>query len=331
MKTYTAFQAINGELQEVRLPIPSPNNEQVLIKVEACGICGADKNDVANAKVPRVVGHEVIGRIVVVGKNVPKRWAIGQRVGVGRLGGHCNECDTCRRGTFNLCPNQTIIGATADGGYAEYVLVRHTGLVSVPNELDPVQSAPLLCAGLATFNALKKSGAEAGDLVAIVGVGGLGHLAVQYAVKMGFEVAAIGRKTELAERVYALGAHHYLTGDNIVQQLQHLGGAKAIISTINHADTVAEIVKSLAPQGKLVLLGGDKTPLALSIGQFIGGERSVIGSLTGTPLENEKTLKFSRLSHIQAQIERYPLSQAKTAFERMKSGEVRFRAVLEMK
>ncbi|QPB41917.1 alcohol dehydrogenase catalytic domain-containing protein [Rodentibacter haemolyticus] len=331
MKTYIAFQAIDDELKEVRLPIPTPESEQVLIKVEACGICGADKSDVANAKVPRVVGHEVIGRIVAVGENMPKRWFVGQRVGVGRLGGHCNECDTCRSGAFNLCPHQAIIGATADGGYAEYMLARHTGLVSVPNELDAVQSAPLLCAGLATFNALKKSGAEAGDLVAIVGVGGLGHLAVQYAAKMGFEVVAIGRKPELAEHIKALGGDHYFTGDDVVQQLQNLGGAKAIISTINHADTVAEIAKALAPQGKLVILGADKTPLALSIGQLVGGERSVIGSLTGTPLENEKTLKFSRLSHIQAQIERYPLSQAKTAFERMRDGEVRFRAVLEMR
>lgn len=193
-----------------------------------------------------------------------------------------------------------------------------------------MQSAPLLCAGLATFNALKKSGAEAGDLVAILGIGGLGHLAVQYAVKMGFEVVAIGRKPELAERVYALGVHHYLTGDDVAEQLQHSGGAKAIISTINHADTVAKVVKSLAPQGKLVLLGADKTPLALSIGQLVGNEQSIIGSLTGTPLDNEKTLKFSRLADIQAQIERYPLRQAKTAFEKMKNGEVRFRAVLEM-
>lgn len=336
--TYSAMQvATPGTLELVERETPKPGKGEVLIEIEACGICGADTSDIDGAdpslSPPRVPGHEVVGRIAAIGENAPSIWRLGQRVGVGRLGGHCGECVQCRQGQFQLCENQHFVGASCDGGYAEMMLARGTGLVSIPDELDPEEAAPILCAGIATFNALKKSGAEAGDLVAILGIGGLGHMALQYARKMGFKVAAIARGKDKAEDAMRLGAHVYIdTGaENAAEKLKSMGGAKAIVTTIGNAEVVSSLMPGLAPRGRLVLLGAGKDPLPISAGQLVVGERGVIGSITGTPYENEKTLNFSVLAGVRPQIETMPLEKAAEAYQKMKSGDVRFRMVLTMK
>lgn len=335
--TYRAMQVTHpGTLELVERQTPVPDAGEVLIEVEACGVCGADAADIEGAdpalQPPRVPGHEVVGRIAVLGAGVPSIWKTGQRVGVGRLGGHCNECAQCRQGRFQLCQNQPFVGSTRDGGYAEMMLARHTGLVSIPDELDAEEAAPILCAGLATFNALKKSGAQAGDTVAVLGIGGLGHMALQYARRMGFKVVAVGRGHDIAEDALALGAYLYLDleqGD-AAARLQGMGGAQAIISTIGHAATVSALLAGLAPRGRLVVLGAGKDPLPIPAGHLVVGERDVLGSITGTPYENEKTLNFSVLAGVRPRIEVMPLEHAHEAYRRMKSGDVKFRMVLTM-
>lgn len=335
--TYRAMQVARpGVLELVERLTPTPAPGEVLIRVEACGLCGADIGDIEGANLslqpPRVPGHEVVGRLVAIGEQVPPMWRLGQRVGVGRLGGHCQACSMCRRGLFNLCQDQAFVGATRDGGYAEMMLARATGLVSIPDELDAPDAAPLLCAGLATFNALKKCGAEAGDTVAILGIGGLGHLALQYARRMGFRVVAIGRGADIAQEAIALGAHRYV--DTLVEDaaaaLKQLGGAQAIIATISHPATVSAMPGALAPTGRLVLLGGAKDPLTVPIGPMVVGERSIVGSITGTPHESERTLDFSVLAGVQPQVEVVPFEQAHDAYQRLKSGQAKFRVVLSM-
>lgn len=337
-QTYRAMQVtVPGVLDLVERETPKPGNGEVLIAVEACGICGADASDIENVdpalQPPRVPGHEVVGRIVAIGENVPAIWEIGQRVGVGRKGGHCLECPQCRAGRFHLCPNQPIVGASCDGGYAEMMIARATGLVSIPEELSSEEAAPILCAGIATFNALKKSGAEAGDTVAILGIGGLGHMAVQYARKMGFRVVAIGRGQDIAADALALGAHRYIDTEHedAAEALKAIGGAKAILSTPVHAAPVAALMPGLAPEGRMVLLGVGKDPLPVAMGPLIGGERGVIGSITGSPYENERTLDFSVLTGVRPRIETMPLERAVDAYQRMRSGNVKFRMVLTMK
>lgn len=336
--TYRAMQVTQpGTLELVERKTPIPGNGEVLIEVEACGICGADAADIEGAdpslQPPRVPGHEVVGRIVALGGNVPARWKLGQRVGVGRLGGHCHECPQCRQGQFQLCENQPFVGASCDGGYAEMMLARASGLVSIPDELDSAEAAPILCAGIATFNALKRSGAEAGDLVAILGIGGLGHLALQYARRMGFKVAAVGRGRDIADEALQLGAHRYIDSrsEDAAARLQSIGGAKAIVTTIGNMEAVAALMPGLAPRGRLVLLGTGKDPLPLTAGHLVVGERSVLGSITGTPYDNEKALDFSVLTGVRPWIETMPLEKAFDAYRRMKSGDVKFRMVLTMK
>ncbi|RVT50895.1 alcohol dehydrogenase catalytic domain-containing protein [Rubrivivax albus] len=335
--TYRALQVTRpGVLELVERLTPTPAVGEVLIRVEACGLCGADIGDIEGANAvqqpPRVPGHEVVGRLVALGEQVPPMWRLGQRVGVGRLGGHCQACPMCRRGLFNLCQDQAFVGATRDGGYAEMMLARATGLVSIPDELDAHEAAPLLCAGLATFNALKKCGAEAGDTVAILGIGGLGHLALQYARRMGFRVLAIGRGADIAQEALALGAHRYVDAlvEDAVAALKQLGGAQAIVATIGHAATVSALLGALAPTGRLVLLGGGKEPLAVPIGPLVVGERSIAGSITGTPHESERTLDFSVLAGVQPRVEVVPFERAPDAYQRLKSGQAKFRVVLSM-
>ncbi|AXF26020.1 alcohol dehydrogenase [Burkholderia pyrrocinia] len=334
---YRAMQITRpGVLELVERDVPAPGPGHVLIAVDACGICGADTRDIEHvdpaACGSRVPGHEVVGRIAAIGPDVPPIWAVGQRVGVGRLGGHCNACPQCRQGNFQLCENQPVVGATCDGGYAEMMLARSTGLVSIPDELGAEEAAPILCAGIATFNALRKCGAEPGDVVAILGIGGLGHMAVQYARRMGFKVVAVGRGSDIAHDAMSLGAHVYLDNDeeDAAERLRRMGGARAIVSTVAHADTVSRLLAGLAPQGRLVLLGAGKDPLAVSTGHLVGGERSVTGSLTGTPYESEKVLGFSVLSGARPLIETMPLERANDAYQRMRSGDVRFRMVLSI-
>lgn len=336
-KTYRAMMATApGRLELVERPVSAPGLHEVLIAVEACGMCGADLNDIGrddpNGHQARVPGHEVVGRIIALGERVPSMWKLDQRVGVGRLGGHCNECSACRQGKFNLCRNQHFVGSTCDGGYAEMMLARATGLVSIPDELASEEAAPILCAGIATFNALKKCGAEAGDLVAVVGIGGLGHMALQYARKMGFKVAAIGRGEDIAPDALALGTHAYIDTniENAAERLSAMGGAKAIIATIAHADTVSPLVGGLAPEGRLVMLGTSKDPLSIQSGQLVAGERSLIGSITGSPYENERTLDFSVLAGVRPKIETMPLKRAVEALQKLRSGDVKFRIVLTM-
>lgn len=334
---YRAMQITTpGTLELVERKVPSPGRGEVLIEVEACGICGADAADIEGVdptlQPPRVPGHEVIGRIAAVGPDTPTTWRVGQRVGVGRLGGPCHECTECRRGQFQLCRNQPVVGVTCDGGYAQMMLARNTGLVSIPDELRSEEAAPILCAGIATFNALKKCGAQAGDLVAVLGMGGLGHIALQYARNMGFKVAVIGRGQDIAEDALALGAHNYIdTNQNdAVAWLKSTGGAQAIITTTGHASTVSALIGGLAPQGQLVVLGVGKEPLSISTSQLVSGERSIMGSITGTPYENEKALDFSVLTGVRPMIETVPLEQAFEAYQRMKRGDAKFRIVLTM-
>lgn len=336
--TYRAIQVcLPGVLEMVERLTPAPGVGEVLIQVEACGICGADAADIERAAPqlprPRVPGHEVVGRIAALGEHVSSIWQLGQRVGVGRLGGHCGECVQCRQGRFQLCENQPVVGVNCDGGYAEMMLARATGLVSIPAELDAEEAAPILCAGIATFNALKKCGAEAGDTVAVLGIGGLGHMALQFARRMGFKVVAIGRGQDIAEDALRLGAHLYLDThvDDAAARLKSMGGAQAIITMVDHAATVSALLPGLAPEGRLVVLNPGKEPLQIPAGLLVGGQRSIVGSITGTPYDSEKTLNFSVLAGVRPQIETMPLENALDAYERMRSGDVKFRMVLTMR
>jgi alcohol dehydrogenase len=335
--TYRAMQIISpGVLELVERSKPVPGIGEVLIAVESCGVCGADISDIykvdTNQRHHRVPGHEVVGRIVEIGKQVSSIWKVGQRVGVGRMGGHCNECDMCRQGNFHLCANQPYTGATKDGGYAELMIARSTGLVVIPQELSSEEAAPILCAGLATFNALRKSGAQAGDTVAIVGIGGLGHMAVQYARKMGYKVVAVGRGNEIADAVLSLGAHVYI--DSVIQDtvtaLKHMGGAKIILTMINNRDTLSSLIGGLSPLGRLILLN-PTSELSMPLSSLVSGERQINGSLTGTPYDNERALNFSVLVDARPKIELVPFEDANLAIQRLKSGNVRFRMVLSMK
>ncbi|EPU4686856.1 alcohol dehydrogenase [Citrobacter koseri] len=337
MNTYKAMQIIApGNMQLVELPIPEPKAGEVLLRIEACGICGADAGAIEgmekNTTYPRTPGHEVVGTIASVGPGVSASVKQGLRVGVGRLGGHCNECEQCRHGHFNLCSNQPVVGSSQDGGYAEYMIARATGLVVIPDELKSEEAAPLLCAGIATFNALLKSGAQAGDTVAIQGIGGLGHLALQYARKMGFRVIAIGRGDQINQDVAALGAHIYLDTNKVdaVEEIRSLGGANVILTTITDSKAASELIKALGPKGKFMVVGAGKDPLSIAPGLMVGNELSVEGTITGTPYEAEKTLKFSLLADVRAHIEVMPLEKANEAYQRMRSGEVQYRMVLTM-
>ena len=335
------FKAINvterGQLTIVEKYAPSIKAHEVLIEVEACGVCGADLADIERAKSMGLKavtpGHEVVGRIISKGVAVSEHWQVGQRVGVGRLGGACYECDICRQGHFNLCENQSVLGVTQDGGYAEMMVARSSGLVAIPDDLEAKTAAPILCAGIATFNALMKCGAKAGDTVAVIGIGGLGHLALQYARKMGFRVVAIGRGQDKKTDALNLGAHHYIDSiqSNVAHELEVIGGAHAIISTVLNPSSVTDAILGLKPHGTCVLLGVSIPPMSLSSRALIGAERQLIGSLTGSPYETEKALGFSVLTESLPEIQTLPFEQAHQAIELLKSGQARYRLVLTMK
>ncbi len=337
-KTYRVMQVVEpGVLQLAERIYPEPGKGEVVINVEACGICGADIFDIDNVKPnlspPRVPGHEVVGRIVALGTEVSNQWTIGQRVGVGRLGGPCYACDFCRQGLFQQCSDQPVVGSSIDGGYAEAMLVRASGLVAIPDELNSVEAAPILCAGIATFNALRKCGAQAGDTVAILGVGGLGHMAIQYAKRMGYRVVAIGRGDDIRQLAYTLGAHEYIDSNMqpLDEELQRIGNFDAAIVTINESTLTTLLFNHLSPSSKMVILGAGKDPLVFTSGAMVGGERHIFGSITGTPYENEKALSFSVLTQVKPMIETMPLECANEAFLKMKSGKANFRIVLTMK
>jgi alcohol dehydrogenase, propanol-preferring len=333
--TYRAVQAVSrGRLELAEKTLQAPGPGKVRIRVEACGVCHSDSGTVEALfpiEWPRVPGHEVVGRIDALGPGV-EGWAVGQRVGVGFLGGSCGYCKFCRNGDLVNCQNQEYTGIHHDGGYAEVMIAKASGLVSIPDDLSSVDAAPLLCAGLTTFSALRNAPAKAGDLVAVVGIGGLGHLGVQYARRMGFEVAAIGRGADKAELARELGAHHYIdnAATNPAEALQALGGAKVVLITASGGKTVAETFKGLRPGGVSIVLGVGPEPIEVSSIDLIFGSRKLEGALTGDPATGEDTLRFSALSGVSAMIQTVPLEEAANAYAKMMAGKARFRMVLTM-
>jgi len=333
--TYKAVQAVApGRLELVQMPVRDPGRGEVRIRVEACGVCHSDAGTVEGTfpiDWPRVPGHEAVGRIDALGALV-QGWAIGQRVGVGFLGGSCGHCEYCREGDLVNCRNQQFTGIHRDGGYAERLIARASGLMSIPDDLSSVNAAPLLCAGLTTFSALRNSPAKPGDLVAVLGIGGLGHLGVQYARHMGFEVAAIARGADKAELAKKLGAHHYIdnAASNPTEALQALGGAKVILITASGGKTVAETLKGLRPGGLSVIVGVSPDPIEISGEDLIFGTRKLAGALTGDPETGDQTLRFSVLSGVSAMIETVPLEKAADAYARMMAGKAQLRMVLTM-
>jgi alcohol dehydrogenase, propanol-preferring len=331
--TYTAVEvSAPRELRVVERRVAEPGPGQVRIRVEACGVCHSDSATVEGLfpiDWPRVPGHEAVGRIDALGSGV-QGWAVGQRVGVGFLEGSCGYCEFCRNGDLVNCRNQEFTGVHSDGGYAEVMIAKATGLMRIPDDLSSASAAPLLCAGLTTFNALRNAPAKAGELVAVLGIGGLGHLGVQYARHMGFEVAAIGLGTESAELAKKLGAHHYIdsVASDPAAALQALGGAKVILITASGGKTLAATFKGLRPGGVSIDLGVGPEPIEITSMDLIFGERKVAGSLTGNPATGDATLRFSALSGVSAMIETVPLEQAAEAYARMMAGKALFRIVL---
>jgi len=333
--TYRAVHAVSpGKLELTRKPLVDPRPGCVRIRVQACGVCHSDAGTVEGVfpiAWPRVPGHEAVGVIDMLGAGV-EGWTTGQRVGVGFLGGSCGHCQQCRRGDLVSCLNQEFTGIQHDGGYAEVLIARASGLMSIPDELSAVDAAPLLCAGLTTFSALRNSPAKAGDLVGVLGIGGLGHLGVQYARHMGFEVVAIGRGADRAELAKKLGAHHYIDSTSVDpgQALRELGGAALVIATASGGKAVAQLVKGLRPRGKVIALGATPDPIEVSTSDLLFASRSIEGALTGDPATGDATLKFSVLTGVAAMIETMPLEDAPNAYAKMMSGKARLRMVLTM-
>jgi D-arabinose 1-dehydrogenase-like Zn-dependent alcohol dehydrogenase len=324
-----------GNFEVVERPIPQPGRDQVRIKVEACGICHSDElvkeGYWPGIQYPRVPGHEIAGRIDAIGPDVTL-WKPGQRVGVGWHGGHCFECEPCRRGDFVNCKFEKITAIHFDGGYQEYMIAPAEAVASIPDDLPADEAGPLLCAGITVFNALRNSGARAGDTVAVQGIGGLGHLGIQYARQMGFRTVAIGRGADKQQLAKKLGAHEYIdnaAGDQ-AQALQKLGGANVVLATAPDSKSMSELVNGLAPNGTLLVVGAGMEPLTVTPLQLIAGKKALKGWASGTARDSEDTLNFSSLSGVRPMIERYPLEKAADAYEQMINGKARFRVVLTM-
>jgi len=324
-----------ADFEIVEREIPSPGAGHVLIKVLACGVCHSDvltkEGSWPGIQYPRVPGHEVVGIVDEVGTGV-SAWKEGQRVGVGWHGGHDNTCRQCRRGDFVHCENQKISGISYDGGYQQYMVAPVEALASVPDGLSDVEAAPLLCAGITTYNALRHSGAFPGDLVAVQGIGGLGHLGVQWANKFGYKVAAIGRGSENARLAKKLGANVYIDSKatNAAEELQKLGGAQVILATAPNSKAMSELIDGLGPNGKLMVIGASFDPIEVTPVQLIGASRTIQGWASGTPADSEDTLRFAELTGVRPMIETYPLEKAAEAYARMMSGKAEFRVVLTM-
>ena len=322
-----AFELVNKE-------IPAPGDDDILIRVEACGVCHGDamvrEGRYPGLQYPRTPGHEVVGVVAEAGRNATD-WQVGQRIGVGWYGGPCRQCRACLRGELHKCERPLATGLSFDGGYAEYMLAPRQAFVRIPDELGPVEAAPLLCAGRTTFDALRTSGARGGDLVAVVGLGGLGHLAVQFAVKFGCKTVAISRGKDKEELAHQLGAHVYIDTEttNPGDALRKLGGARAILSTAPSAKAVSAVIDGLGNDGQLFLLGMQNEPIMLSPFQLMRGNRSIHGSM-GRAGENtlEDTLNFSVMANVRPQIETFPLTQASDAFDKMMTAQVHFRSVI---
>ncbi|HTX33410.1 MAG TPA: alcohol dehydrogenase [Bryobacteraceae bacterium] len=324
-----------ADFQIVDREIPKPGVAQVRIKVQACGICHSDvltkEGQWPGIQYPRVPGHEVAGIVDEVGAGVTG-WKQGQRVGVGWHGGQDNTCPSCRRGDFRNCRNLKIPGISYDGGYQEYMIAPIEALVPIPEGLSDVDAAPLLCAGITTYNALRHSGAMPGDLVAVLGIGGLGHLGIQFANKFGYKVAAIGRGPGNADLAKKLGANLYIDSKstNAAQALQKLGGAQVILSTAPSSKAMSELFDGLAPNGRLMVIGVTFDALEITPVQLITGSRTIQGWAAGTPADSEDTLRFAELTGVRAMIETYPLEKAAEGYARMLSGAAQFRVVLTM-
>lgn len=321
--------------QIVEREIPTPGAGQVRIKVQACGVCHSDVLTVdglwPGIQYPRVPGHEVAGVVDAVGDGV-SAWKKGQRVGVGWHGGQDNTCRECRRGDFRNCQNLKITGISYDGGYQQYMVAPVEALVSIPESLSDVDAAPMLCAGITTYNALRHSGALPGDLVAVQGIGGLGHLGIQFANKFGYQVAAVGRGPENAALAKKLGASVYIDSKatNAAEALQQMGGAKVILATAPSSKAMSELINGLGPNGKFIVIGATFDPIEVAPVQLIGGSKSIQGWAAGTPADSEDALRFSELSGVRPMIETYPLEKAAEAYARMLSGKAEFRVVLTM-
>jgi D-arabinose 1-dehydrogenase-like Zn-dependent alcohol dehydrogenase len=324
-----------GDFEIVEREIPQPGAREVRIKVQACGVCHSDvftkEGWWPGIQYPRVPGHEVAGLIDEMGVGV-SGWNKGQRVGVGWHGGHDGTCLPCRRGDFGNCKNLKIAGISYDGGYQQYMLAPVEALTAIPDGLTDVEAAPLLCAGITTYNALRHNGAMPGDLVAVLGVGGLGHLGIQFANKFGYKVAAIGRGSESGPLAKKLGAHVYIDNKttNPSEALQKLGGAQVILATAPSAKAMSEVIDGLGPNGKLIVVGAESSPIEVTPVQLIIGSRSIHGWASGIPADAEDTLNFSELTGVRAMIETYPLEKAGEAYVRMMSGNAQFRVVLTM-
>jgi D-arabinose 1-dehydrogenase-like Zn-dependent alcohol dehydrogenase len=324
-----------GEFELVEREIPKPGVGQVLIKVQACGVCHSDsltkEGSWPGIQYPRIPGHEVAGVIDEMGAGVTV-WKKGQRAGVGWHGGHDNTCRECRRGDFRNCKNAKVAGISYDGGYQQYMVAPVEALVSIPESLSDVDAAPLLCAGITTYNALRHSGAFPGDLVAVLGIGGLGHLGIQYAAKFGYKVAAIGRGPESGALAKKLGASVYIDNKatNAAEELQKLGGARVVLATAPSSKSMSEVIDGLGPNGKLIVIGATFEPIEVAPVQLINGSRTIQGWAAGTPADSEDTLRFSELTGVRAMIETYPLEKAAEAYARMMSGKAEFRVVLTM-
>jgi D-arabinose 1-dehydrogenase-like Zn-dependent alcohol dehydrogenase len=324
-----------GPFEIVEREIPEPASGMVRIKVQACGICHSDEvtkqGQFPGIQYPRVPGHEVIGIIDAVGQNVP-RWKIGQRVGVGWNGGYCGYCDSCRRGNFFACQTSTLAtGVTSDGGYADYMVTSYSTLAEVPEELSSEEAAPLMCAGVTTFNCLRNSGARPGDVVAVIGLGGLGHLGIQFASKSGYNTVAIGRGKDKQPLAAKLGAAHYIDSgaQDPAAELQKLGGAKVILATVTSADAMKSVIGGLAPTGTLMIVGAVPT-LEVPALQLLLQSQQVRGWYSGTSLDSQETLAFSVQSGVRSMNESYPLEKVNEAYARMAEGKARFRVVLTM-
>jgi D-arabinose 1-dehydrogenase-like Zn-dependent alcohol dehydrogenase len=334
MKLMKAIQVNSpgADFELIQKEIPEPGNNGVLIKVEACGICHGDsvakEGHFPGIKYPIIPGHEVVGVVEKTGSMVTN-WKPGQRVGVGWHAGHCHQCAPCRRGEFGACENSLTTGLHLDGGYAEYMIARPEVIVNIPDELTSVDAAPLLCAGRTTFGALKLSGAQGGDLVAIHGLGGLGHLAVQYAVKLGFKTVVFSRGKEKEELAFKLGAHIYIDTDTgeAAKQLMKLGGARVILCTAPNSKAISELIPGLGRNGQAIVVTGAREPIQVPPMLLLGGQRSIRGFVSGNI---EDTISFSVLTKVVPMIEVFPLEQAALAYEKMMTAKVHFRSVLKM-
>jgi D-arabinose 1-dehydrogenase-like Zn-dependent alcohol dehydrogenase len=324
-----------GDFEIVEREIRDPGANEIRIKVQACGVCHSDvftkEGWWPGIQYPRVPGHEVAGLVDKLGPNVTG-WNEGQRVGVGWHGGHDGTCLQCRRGDFGNCRNLKIAGISYDGGYQQYMVAPVEALTAMPEGLGDVEAAPLLCAGITTYNALRHSGALPGDLVAVLGIGGLGHLGIQFAAKFGFKVVAIGRGSESEALAKKLGASLYVDNKstNPAEALQKLGGAQVILATAPSSKAMSDVIDGLAPNGKLMIVGASPDPIAVTPIQLISGSRSIQGWASGTPADAEDTLRFAELTGVRPMIETYPLEKAAEAYARMMSGDAQFRVVLTM-